>query len=206
MRRRLIAALRERGGLDEQVLNAMAQLPRHYFLDKAFEEHAYDDKAFPIGQEQTISQPYTVAYQTTLLQVQKRSKVLEVGTGSGYQAAVLALLGARVYTVERQEALYLRARDLLERLQVGNIRCFLRDGYKGLQEYAPFDRIMVTAGATQVPDALLQQLAINGRLVIPVGETVQRMYRITRLSEADYHEEAFDNFRFVPFLEGIRKA
>ncbi len=206
MRRRLIAALRERGGLDEQVLNAMAQLPRHYFLDQAFEEHAYDDKAFPIGQEQTISQPYTVAYQTTLLQVQKRSKVLEVGTGSGYQAAVLALLGARVYTVERQEALYLRARDLLERLQVGNIRCFLRDGYKGLQEYAPFDRIMVTAGATQVPDALLQQLAINGRLVIPVGETVQRMYRITRLSEADYHEEAFDNFRFVPFLEGIRKA
>ncbi len=205
MRRRLIAQLRERGISDEKVLAAMEALPRHFFLDKAFEEHAYEDKAFPIGSEQTISQPYTVAYQTSLLQVQKRDKILEIGTGSGYQAAILALLGARVYTVERQEALYHSAKALLEQLNIGNVRCFLRDGYKGLPEYAPFDKILVTAGAAEVPPALLEQLKTGGILVIPVGEEVQRMYRITRLSEREYREETFDNFRFVPFLEGIKK-
>lgn len=205
MRRRLIAQLRTRGIKDEGVLMAMGELPRHYFLDKAFEEHAYEDKAFPIGSEQTISQPYTVAYQTSLLNVQKRDKILEVGTGSGYQAAVLALLGARVYTVERQEALFYATKTLLDALQLGNIRCFLRDGYKGLPEYAPFDKILVTAGANEVPEALLQQLAVGGILVIPVGEKVQKMYRITRLSDTDYQHESFDDFRFVPFLEGIQK-
>ncbi len=205
MRRRLIAQLRTRGIKDEGVLMAMSELPRHYFLDKAFEEHAYEDKAFPIGSEQTISQPYTVAYQTSLLHVQKRDKILEVGTGSGYQAAVLALLGARVYTVERQEVLFYTTKALLDALQLGNIRCFLRDGYKGLPEYAPFDKILVTAGANEVPEALLQQLAVGGILVIPVGEKVQKMYRITRLSDTDYQHESFDDFRFVPFLEGIQK-
>ncbi|MDX1940237.1 MAG: protein-L-isoaspartate(D-aspartate) O-methyltransferase [Saprospiraceae bacterium] len=205
MRRRLIEKLRERGIRDERVLAAMEALPRHFFLDKAFEEHAYEDKAFPIGSEQTISQPYTVAYQTSLLDVKKRDKILEIGTGSGYQAAILALMGARVYTVERQEALFHKTKTLLEALKVGNVRCFLRDGTKGLTEYAPFDKILVTAGAIGIPEALLQQLKLGGMLVIPVGEEVQKMYRITRISENEYKEEAFDDFRFVPFLEGIKK-
>jgi protein-L-isoaspartate(D-aspartate) O-methyltransferase len=202
MRKRLVEKLRKRGIEDERVLEAMEKLPRHYFLDKAFEEHAYEDKAFPIGSEQTISQPYTVAYQTTLLDVQKREKVLEIGTGSGYQAAILAMLGARVYTVERQEALYQRAKALLRELQFGNVRCFFRDGSKGLPEYAPFDKILVTAGAEEPPEILLKQLKIGGFIVVPIGKTVQKMYRITRESETDFKEETFDRFRFVPFLEG----
>lgn len=205
MRKRLIEKLRERGISDERILAAMEALPRHYFLDKAFEEHAYEDKAFPIGSEQTISQPYTVAYQTSLLEIKKRDKILEIGTGSGYQAAILVLMGARVYTVERQEALFQKTKALLEELKVGNIRCFLRDGTKGLAEYAPFDKILVTAGAIGIPEALLQQLKIGGMLVIPVGEDVQKMYRITRISEKEFKQEAFDDFRFVPFLEGIKK-
>lgn len=205
MRRRLIEKLRKRGISDERVLHVMETLPRHFFLDRAFEEHAYEDKAFPIGSEQTISQPYTVAYQTSLLNVQKRDKILEIGTGSGYQAAILAMLGARVYTVERQETLYQRAKELLEKLEVGNVRCFFRDGSKGLPEYAPFDKILATAGAAEVPQPLLEQLKIGGMLVIPVGKTVQKMYRITRTSEQDYKEEIFDSFRFVPFLKGTEQ-
>lgn len=205
MRRRLIEKLRNRGISDERVLHVMEALPRHFFLDRAFEEHAYEDKAFPIGSEQTISQPYTVAYQTSLLDVQKRDKILEIGTGSGYQAAILAMLGARVYTVERQETLYQRAKELLEKLEVGNVRCFFRDGSKGLPEYAPFDKILATAGAAEVPQPLLEQLKIGGMLVIPVGKTVQKMYRITRTSEQDYKEEIFDSFRFVPFLKGTEQ-
>lgn len=180
-------------------------LPRHFFLDKAFEEWAYQDKPFPIGKEQTISQPYTVAYQTSLLNVKKREQVLEIGTGSGYQAAILALLGARVHTIERHELLYLRAKSLLSRLQLGNIRCYLRDGYKGLPELAPFDKIIVTAGAEQVPKALLSQLKVGGCLVIPVGSPSQTMQRITRLDEQHYQTESFADFRFVPFLKGIDK-
>lgn len=206
MRKRLIDQLRKRGIADERVLEVMGALPRHFFLDKAFEEHAYEDKAFPIGNEQTISQPYTVAYQTILLAVKKRDKVLEIGTGSGYQAAVLAMLGARVYTVERQETLYERTKSLLDTLKLGNIRCFFRDGSKGLPEYAPFDKIIATAGATEVPEALLEQLAISGSLVIPVGKKVQKMYRITRVSEREFKEEVFDSFRFVPFLEGTHRV
>ncbi|MCB0569737.1 MAG: protein-L-isoaspartate(D-aspartate) O-methyltransferase [Phaeodactylibacter sp.] len=205
MRRQLIGLLRKKGITDEKVLEAMETLPRHFFLDKAFEERAYEDKPFPIGNEQTISQPYTVAYQTALLRVQKRDKVLEVGTGSGYQAAVLALLGARVYTVERQEALYLRAKKLLKGLGLGNVRCYLRDGSKGLPEFAPFDRIIVTAGAKEVPEALLEQLATGGMLVIPVGDPVQRMHCITRVSDTEYQDEKLAAFRFVPFLKGLEK-
>lgn len=205
MRRRLIEKLRERSELDPKVLDAMEALPRHFFLDRAFEEHAYEDKAFPIGNEQTISQPYTVAYQTTLLEVKKRDKILEIGTGSGYQAAILAMLGARVFTVERQEALYRKADMLLHELRVGNVRCFFRDGSKGLPEYAPFDKILATAGASEIPQALKEQLKIGGMLIIPVGEKVQQMYRITRIAENEWTEEIFADFRFVPFLGGINR-
>jgi protein-L-isoaspartate(D-aspartate) O-methyltransferase len=205
MRRRLIAILRERGGLDDKVLAVMEALPRHFFLDNAFAEHAYEDKAFPIGNEQTISQPYTVAYQTSLLNVQKRDKILEIGTGSGYQAAVLAMLGARVYTVERQETLYHKANELLHELKLGNLRCFFRDGSNGLPEYAPFDKILATAGAAEIPQALKAQLKEGGILVIPVGEKVQQMYRITRVADQVYKEEVLADFRFVPFLGGVKK-
>ncbi len=203
MRKKLVEELRRKGISDERILVAMAALPRHFFLDKTFEEWAYQDKPFPIGNEQTISQPYTVAYQTSLLQVKKRDKILEVGTGSGYQAALLAMLGARVYTVERQELLYKKAKALLSKLQAGNIRCYLRDGYKGLPEFAPFDKIIITAGAREIPVPLLEQLAIGGILVAPVGENVQKMHRITRLSEGQYEDEVLANFRFVPLLKGL---
>lgn len=206
MRRKLVGQLSNKGITDQAVLQAIGNLPRHFFLDKAFEEWAYQDKPFPIGKEQTISQPYTVAYQTSLLNVEKRDKVLEIGTGSGYQAGILAMLGARVYTIERQELLCKRAKALLQKLELGNIRCYLRDGYKGLPEFAPFDRILVTAGATEIPDPLLLQLRVGGQMVIPVGQKAQKMLRLTRLNEAgEYEEERFANFKFVPFLKGINK-
>lgn len=205
MRRRLIADLRKKGITDEAVLQAMESLPRHFFLDKAFEEWAYEDKAFPIGHEQTISQPFTVAIQTQLLQVSPRDKVLEIGTGSGYQAAILALIGARVYTIERQEGLYHSAKALLEKINPGNIRCFYRDGYKGLPEFAPFDRILATAGADAIPEALLQQLRVGGIMVIPVGEKTQVMHVITREADGSFKDEEKGQFRFVPFLKGVNK-
>ncbi|MBK7409366.1 MAG: protein-L-isoaspartate(D-aspartate) O-methyltransferase [Saprospirales bacterium] len=205
MRRKLVDSIRRRGIGDEHILSAMDALPRHFFLEKAFEEKAYEDTAFPIGCEQTISQPYTVAYQTALLEIQKRDKVLEIGTGSGYQAAILALLGARVYTIERQETLYLRTKNLLSKLGMHSIRCYFRDGSKGLPEFAPFDKILVTAAADKVPRPLLEQLAIGGMLVIPVGSEVQRMERITRMGEREYKTKQFDHFRFVPFLKGVEK-
>ena len=203
LRRKLVEELQSKGISDEKLLKVMGTLPRHFFLDKAFEEWAYKDSAFPIGNEQTISQPYTVAYQTILLDVKKREKVLEIGTGSGYQAAILAMLGARVYTVERQELLYRRAKKLLNTLKLGNIRCYYRDGSKGLPEHAPFQKIIVTAAAREVPEALLNQLSVGGHMVIPVGSaTIQQMLRITRSSESEFQTEKFHNFRFVPFLEG----
>ena len=205
MRKRLVDDLRRRGITDEQVLAAIQAVPRHLFLEKAFEEHAYEDKPFPIGFAQTISQPFTVAYQTALLDVQPGDRILEIGAGSGYQAAVLAVLGARVYTIERQEGLYLAAKDLLARLGYSKIRCFFGDGTKGLPDFAPNDKIIVTAGAPVVPEALKNQLRISGRLIIPVGEDVQYMYRITRLSDMEFKEEILDAFRFVPFLEGVQK-
>lgn len=206
MRKKLVAAVREKGIKDTKVLAAIEALPRHFFLEKAFEEWAYQDKAFPIGNEQTISQPYTVAYQTELLEIKKREKVLEVGTGSGYQAAILALLGARVYTIERQEALFHKTNELLSRIEVGNIRTYFKDGYKGLPEYAPFDKIIITAGATTIPKVLKEQLKIGGFLVIPVGkEDSKKMVRLTRISEKEFKKEEFDNFRFVPFLKGVNK-
>lgn len=205
MRRKLVDSLRRKGVKEEHILSAMEALPRHFFLEKAFEEKAYEDMAFPIGCEQTISQPYTVAYQTALLEVQKRDKVLEIGTGSGYQAAILALLGARVYTIERQETLFLKTKALLLKLGMRSVRCYFRDGTKGLPEFAPFDKILVTAGIDRAPQTLLDQLAIGGMLVIPVGADVQRMERITRVGEKDYRTERFDQFKFVPFLPGLKK-
>ena len=202
MRKRLALQLYNKGIRDEHVLSAIQALPRHFFLDKAFEEHAYEDKAFPIEAEQTISQPYTVAYQTELLNLKKREKVLEIGTGSGYQTAILALMGARVYTIERQERLYRNAKAMLEQLGLLGVRFYFRDGYKGLGELAPFDKILVTAGAPFVPEALPKQLIIGGQLVIPVGKQQQQMLRITRINDNEYKQEKFDQFRFVPLLKG----
>lgn len=206
MRRQLIAELEQKGITDEALLMALDSVPRHFFLDKAFEEWAYQDKAFAIGYGQTISQPYTVAFQTQLLEVKPNEKVLEIGTGSGYQAAVLAAMGARVFTLERQEGLYHTTKTLLEHLKPGKITVYLRDGMTGLPARAPFDKILVTAGAMEIPDALLEQLIVGGHLVIPVGDdNVQQMRRITRTSPTDYHEELHGAFRFVPLLGGLER-
>lgn len=203
MRRRLMETLHQKGIQSERVLTAMLNIPRHFFMDKAFEEFAYEDKAFPIERDQTISQPFTVAFQTELLNLKKREKVMEIGTGSGYQACVLAELGGRVYTIERHNKLYKSAQQMFTALGYLGIRTYFRDGYKGLPEFAPFDKILVTAGATYIPLALKEQLKINGRLVIPVGDgSKQTMYRITRISETEFKTESFSDFKFVPFLKG----
>lgn len=204
LRNKLVNKLRRRGISNETVLEVINRIPRHYFLDKAFEEHAYEDKAFPIGNKQTISQPYTVAYQTNMLQVKKRDKILEIGTGSGYQAAVLSLLGARVFTIERQEDLYKKTRSLLDRLGLDRIRTYYKDGFKGIPEFAPFDGIIVTAGADKIPQTLFEQLAVGGRFVIPYGEGKdKKMLCITKTE--DGKPEVLEEgplFHFVPFLEG----
>jgi protein-L-isoaspartate(D-aspartate) O-methyltransferase len=210
LRRRLLESLRDKGITNERILAAMDVMPRHFFLEKAFEEWAYQDKAFPIGCEQTISQPYTVAYQTELLNVQKKDKILEIGTGSGYQAAILACMGARVYSVERQETLYLAAKELLEALNLDPlITLFFQDGYAGLPEHAPFDKILVTAAAPEIPETLRNQLVIGGIMVIPVNHPLkpksQRMLKLTRDSETAFSQMILDDFRFVPFLKGIIK-
>ena len=200
----MIASLRKDGIRDEKVLEAMERIPRHLFLDKAFEEWAYRDIPFPIGNEQTISQPFTVAFQTQLLQVKPKDKVLEIGTGSGYQACVLYELGAKVYSVERVMPLYERTHKFLQKIGYNGIRTFLTDGSEGLPRYGPYDGILVTAGATDVPQALVDQLAIGGRLVIPVGgDNIQKMLRFTRKPNGHIVREEFGDFRFVPFLKGI---
>lgn len=203
MRRKLLETLRQKGISDEAVLQALWDVPRHWFLDRAFEELAYEDKAFPIDKDQSISQPYTVARMTELLQVEKHQKVLEIGTGSGYQAAVLHQLGARVFTVERQRLLYQKSKNFLKELGYDRIRCFYKDGFMGLETYAPFDRIIVTAAAENVPQPLLDQLTIGGVLVIPVGSEVQEMRRIIRTSDTIFKKEEFGQYRFVPFLGGL---
>ncbi len=206
-RRRLVQALRGKGIRDERVLAAIGKVPRHWFVSGPYEDRAYEDRALPIGYKQTISQPYTVACQSAWLDAQPQHKVLEIGTGSGYQAAVLATMGVRVYTLERQEELYLRSNALLGKHRFGTIRCFLKDGFKGLPAYAPFDRILLTAGAEHVPPELLSQLAIGGSMVVPVGSGRQVMHRITRYGEEDFRSETLGEFRFVPFREGlVRRA
>ncbi|CAH1000304.1 Protein-L-isoaspartate O-methyltransferase [Neolewinella maritima] len=205
-RKRLIDRLRQTNEFDARVLTVMANLPRHVFLDSSFVDWAYRDEAFPIDCEQTISQPSTVAWQTTALQVLPRQKILEIGTGSGYQAAVLSLLGGRVFTVERHKLLYQKAKLTLKKLRLDRgIRFYLRDGARGVPEMAPFSRILVTAGAAQVPQALVDQLEVGGILVIPIGgeEEVQQLLRITKVAVGKTTEEELGSCRFVPFREGL---
>lgn len=205
LRRKLIEFLRQKGIHNEDVLAAMWNVPRHWFIDKAFADLIYEDKAFPIDRDQTISQPYTVARMTELLDVKKHMKVLEIGTGSGYQAAILGALGARVFTVERQKILFEKAKTLLPKIGYPGIRCFHKDGFLGLPTYAPFDRIIVTAAAEKVPDTLLDQLGPNGIMIIPVGNDVQDMRRIIRQPNGTLITEDFGQYRFVPFLSGLEQ-
>ncbi|NCB07895.1 MAG: protein-L-isoaspartate(D-aspartate) O-methyltransferase [Bacteroidia bacterium] len=202
MRKRLVEGLKIKGIRNEAVLEALRKVPRHLFMESTFINFAYKDQAFPIGAGQTISQPFTVAFQTQLLEIEKNDKVLEIGTGSGYQAAVLLEMGARVFTIERQRELYQKVQSFLPEIGY-RPACFFGDGYKGLPNFAPFDKILVTAGAPQVPEELRQQLKIGGRLVIPVGpEQRQEMLVITRISENDFKSEKHGAFVFVPLLKG----
>jgi protein-L-isoaspartate(D-aspartate) O-methyltransferase len=199
-RRRLVQALADKGIENQRVLEAFNIVPRHVFVDTALQDRAYKDTALPIGKEQTISQPYTVARQTELLEVQPGEKVLEIGTGSGYQAAILCELGANVYTVERHEKLYKKAKSTLKELGY-SIRAKLGDGTLGWSAYAPYDAIVVTAGAPVVPEDLVEQLNINGRLVVPVGDDKrQEMIRIIKIREDEYEKEHFSDFKFVPLI------
>jgi protein-L-isoaspartate(D-aspartate) O-methyltransferase len=203
LRKQLVDSIRQKGITDENVLQAIGNIPRHFFLDTAFEGIAYEDRAFPIGEGQTISQPYTVAYQTQLLELRPYEKVLEIGTGSAYQACVLAELKVSVYTIERQKKLFEMVKEFPFKTKYPNLRFFYGDGYEGLPTYAPFDKILVTAAAPQVPEKLLQQLKIGGKMVIPVGSNeIQRMLRITRTGEAEFDQTFYDNFSFVPMLAG----
>lgn len=200
MRRSLVRILKEKGIENQSILDAVGKVPRHYFFDQIFESHAYQDKAFPIGEGQTISQPYTVAFQTSLLETKHGSKILEIGTGSGYQACILKELGVDLYTIEFNKVLYARTKSFLPKMGY-KPRFFVGDGSKGLKIHAPFDGILVTAGAPTVPDTLIKQLKIGGRLVIPVGDKLkQKMLRITKIDEEEFEQEEFDNFSFVPLL------
>ncbi len=199
-RKKLVELLKTKGIEDENVLKAIAKVPRHYFFDETFWNQAYKDIAFPIGEGQTISQPYTVAYQSELLHIRKGDKVLEIGTGCGYQTCILLELGAKVYTIERQEKLYQRTIKVLPHMGY-KAEFFCGDGSKGKAEHAPYNKIIVTAGAPFVPEDLLKQLAIGGILVIPVGdEQTQKMVTVLKVSETDYEKVTLDTFRFVPLV------
>ena len=203
LRNQLVTLLKEKGITDKGVLEAIKMIPRHLFLNSSFSDYAYQDKAFPIGAGQTISQPYTVAFQSQLLEVKKDQKILEIGTGSGYQTAVLCLMGAKVYSVERQNELFKQTSALLPKLGIGIRPKHLSfgDGYKGLPNHAPFDSIIVTAGAPIIPQALMAQLKIGGRLVIPLGEENQIMTLLIRKNETQFEKHEFGDFKFVPLLE-----
>jgi len=202
LRKKLIEEIRKKGITDENVLKAMNAVPRHWFLDSAFLQHAYQDKAFPIDEGQTISQPYTVAFQSQLLELQAQQSVLEVGTGSAYQACILAEMGARVFTIEFNEVLYKKAKRMIDILRYDKkVQCFWGDGSQGLARFAPFDGILVTAGAPAIPEALLFQLKIGGKLIIPIGNSeTQKMMRIVRRDAQRFTQEEFDTFSFVPLL------
>lgn len=201
MRNKLATILSAKGIKDANVLSAIKKIPRHLFMDSGFVDHAYQDKAFPIGADQTISQPYTVAYQSELLQVKPNHKILEIGTGSGYQTAILLNLKAKVYTIERQLELFKKTRLFFDKMGYRPKKIIFGDGYKGLPEEAPFDGIIVTAGAPEVPKALFSQLKIGGRLVIPVGIDEQVMTLFIRKSEKEFEKKELGAFRFVPLLE-----
>lgn len=199
-RKALVTLLRQKGIKCEKVLDAINKLPRHFFFDSALISHAYEDKAFPIGEGQTISQPYTVAFQTELLDIQPGDKVLEIGTGSGYQGSILHLLGANVYSIEYQQKLFEGTKYFLGRLGIA-FKLFFGDGTGGLPDYAPFDKIIVTAGAPVVPESLINQLKIGGILVIPVGSRgKQSMLKITKKTNSDFEQQEFEGFAFVPLL------
>ena len=202
-RRQLVALIRRKGITDERVLDAIDAIPRHFFMAPEDDEYAYEDRAYPIQEGQTISQPFTVAYQTQLLDVQPQHSVLEIGTGSAYQAAVLALLGAQIYSLERQKVLYElnQGKDFLATFS--NLHLFYGDGFQGLPQFAPFDRILITAAAPYIPDALVEQLKAGGKMVLPLGrEYPQRMVRLTKDNEGAVSMESFENFHFVPMLKG----
>jgi len=201
LRNQLAKLLEDKGIIDKRVLEAIKKIPRHLFLDSSFEDFAYQDKAFPIAAGQTISQPYTVAYQTQLLQLKKDDKILEIGTGSGYQTAVLCLLGAKVYSIERQHELFKKTSALLPKLGIRPKHLSFGDGYKGLPNHAPFDSIIVTAGAPIIPKALMAQLKIGGRLVIPLGKVDQVMTLLIRKNETQFEKHEFGDFKFVPLLK-----
>jgi len=203
LRKKLVDTVRSKGITDEKVLHALNKIPRHFFLDSAFDEKAYEDIAFPIGEGQTISQPYTVAYQSQLLELKPFQKVLEIGTGSAYQAVVLAELGAQVYTIERQKKLFDTNKNFQFLKKYPTIKFFYGDGFEGLPTYAPFDRVIITAAAPTIPEKLIQQLKPGGMMVIPYGKgDVQQMMRITKLENGALKEEVFEKFSFVPMLEG----
>jgi protein-L-isoaspartate(D-aspartate) O-methyltransferase len=201
LRNQLVSTLQQKGITDLRVLDAIKKIPRHLFLNSSFEDYAYQDKAFPIGAGQTISQPYTVAFQSELLEIKKDHKVLEIGTGSGYQTAVLCLMGAKVYSIERQNELFKQTSALLPKLGIRPKHLTFGDGYKGLPTYGPFDSIIVTAGAPIIPKPLMAQLKIGGRLVIPLGEDVQVMTLLIRKNETQFEKHELGEFRFVPLLE-----
>src|SRR6187549_1877693 len=203
LRKKLMDQLREKGITDERVLEAMMNIPRHYFLDTAFDRIAYEDRAFPIQEGQTISQPYTVAYQTQLLDVTPYDKILEIGTGSTHQASVLAEMGANVFTIERQKRLFELNKQFILRNKYPNIKFFYGDGFEGLPTYAPFDKILITAAAPLIPPKLIDQLKPGGMMVLPLGAgDVQQMKRVTKLERGAIKEEVFDNFSFVSMVEG----
>lgn len=200
MRKQLVQEIIHKGISDPSVIKAIEKVPRHFFfLDTAFLKQAYEDKAFPIGAGQTISQPYTVAFQTQLLQVKKGDKILEIGTGSGYQTAILLELGAKVFTIERQKMLFEKTKVLLDSLKYAP-KMFYGDGYKGLPSFAPFDKIIVTAGAPYIPDPLKEQLKVGGIIVIPVGSEIQKMLTVIKTSDTDFHIKEHGTFTFVPLL------
>jgi len=200
MRKKLVDLLVQKGITDQKVLNAINKVPRHYFLENAFEEHAYEDKAFPIGNGQTISQPYTVAFQSQCLEIKKNDKVLEIGTGSGYQTSILLELGAEVYSIEYVKELFDRTKYFLNYIGY-KAYLFNGDGTMGLPQYAPYDKIIVTAGAPTVPDLLIEQLKVNGIIIIPVGDREkQTMLKLTKISQTQLIKETYDNFSFVPLV------
>jgi protein-L-isoaspartate(D-aspartate) O-methyltransferase len=203
LRRKLVETVKTKGITDEKVLEAIEKIPRHFFLDSAFDEVAYEDKAFPILENQTISQPYTVAYQTQLLELKPFEKVLEIGTGSAYQACVLAELGVQVYTIERQKKLFEANKKFEYLKKYPNIKFFYGDGFEGLPTYGPFDKILITAAAPEIPPKLVAQMKVGGMMVIPVGSgEVQIMKRLLKQPDGTLKEEVYDNFSFVPMLIG----
>lgn len=201
MRKQLIDQLRQKGITDERVLTAFDAIPRHFFLDLVFEQQAYSNVAFQIGAGQTISHPYTVAFQTSILELKKGEKILEIGTGSGFQTCILCAMGMKVFSIERQKELHIKAKKIIDHFRF-TPKLFFGDGYEGKETFAPFDKILVTCGAPFIPEKLVQQLKVGGMMVIPVGDLdSQEMHRITKISDTEYKEEVFGNFSFVPMLE-----